>query len=45
LTAPDEAEDKVRGLELGGVDFITKPFNREDVIASVTAQLDLLFKR
>ncbi|MEO8591714.1 MAG: protein kinase [Candidatus Solibacter sp.] len=35
LSSLDETKDKVRGLEVGAVDFITKPFQREEVIARV----------
>src|SRR5215472_381214 len=33
LTARDAMEDKVRGLTLGGDDYVTKPFSLEEVIA------------
>jgi len=33
--------DKVRGFQVGGVDFITKPLQREEVLARVSAQLEL----
>lgn len=45
VTALDEVKDKVRGFELGGADFITKPFQPEEVIARVNNQLDILFLR
>ena len=35
LSALEEANDKVRGFEAGAVDFITKPFQREEVLARV----------
>lgn len=41
LTALQETKDKVRGLELGAVDFITKPFDCEEVVARVTRQLEV----
>lgn len=41
LTALQETKDKVRGLELGAVDFITKPFDSEEVVARVTRQLQV----
>ncbi len=39
LTARQEVEDVVRGLELGADDYITKPFNLREVIARVSAVL------
>ncbi|MHB8465472.1 MAG: response regulator, partial [Acidimicrobiales bacterium] len=35
LTARDATEDKVRGLTLGGDDYVTKPFSLEEVVARV----------
>jgi two-component system OmpR family response regulator len=39
LTAKDATEDKVRGLTLGGDDYVTKPFSLEELIARVRAVL------
>jgi len=39
LTARDATEDKVRGLTLGGDDYVTKPFSLEEVVARVRAML------
>jgi two-component system, OmpR family, KDP operon response regulator KdpE len=39
LTARDDALDKVRGLELGADDYITKPFNHLELLARVRAVL------
>jgi two-component system OmpR family response regulator len=39
LTARDATEDKVRGLTLGGDDYVTKPFSLEEVIARIRAVL------
>ena len=39
LTARDAAEDKVRGLTLGGDDYVTKPFSIEELVARVRALL------
>ncbi|MDQ3107232.1 MAG: response regulator transcription factor [Actinomycetota bacterium] len=33
LTARDAVDDKVRGLTLGGDDYVTKPFSLEEVVA------------
>jgi len=35
LTARDALDDKVRGLTLGGDDYVTKPFSLEEVVARV----------
>lgn len=39
LSALDETRDKVRGLELGAVDYVTKPFQVGEIIARVQTQL------
>lgn len=39
LTAKDATEDKVRGLTLGGDDYVTKPFSLEELVARVRAVL------
>ncbi len=39
LTARDATEDKVRGLTVGGDDYLTKPFSLEELIARVRALL------
>jgi two-component system KDP operon response regulator KdpE len=39
LTARDDAMDKVKGLELGADDYVTKPFNHLELIARVRAVL------
>jgi two-component system OmpR family response regulator len=39
LTAKDATEDKVRGLTLGGDDYVTKPFSIEELVARVRAVL------
>jgi len=41
LTAKTETEDKVKGLELGAVDYITKPFEAVEVIARVRTHVQL----
>jgi two-component system, OmpR family, response regulator len=35
LTARDTTEDKVRGLTLGGDDYVTKPFSIEEILARI----------
>jgi two-component system, OmpR family, response regulator len=39
LTARDATEDKVRGLTMGGDDYVTKPFSLEELVARVRAIL------
>lgn len=39
MTIVTRTEDKVRGFEAGGVDYITKPFQHEEVLARVTTHL------
>lgn len=41
ISALNETGDKVRGFESGGVDFITKPFQAEEVLARVETHLTL----
>jgi two-component system, OmpR family, response regulator len=39
LTARDATEDRVRGLTLGGDDYLVKPFSLEELVARITAIL------
>lgn len=39
LTARDETGDKVRGLTIGGDDYVTKPFSVEELTARIRAVL------
>lgn len=39
LTARDSTDDKVRGLTLGGDDYLTKPFSVEELVARIRAIL------
>jgi two-component system, OmpR family, response regulator len=39
LTARDATEDKVRGLTLGGDDYVTKPFSLEELVARIRTVL------
>jgi two-component system OmpR family response regulator len=39
LTARDATEDKIRGLTIGGDDYVTKPFSLEELIARIRTVL------
>jgi signal transduction histidine kinase len=41
LSALDEVLDKVRAFQVGGVDYITKPFQVEEVLARIQHQLTI----
>ncbi|MCP4697497.1 MAG: hybrid sensor histidine kinase/response regulator [Gammaproteobacteria bacterium] len=41
MTALSHTVDKVKGFELGAVDYITKPFQHEEVLARVKAHLTI----
>ncbi len=41
ITALDEMKDKLKGFQVGGADFITKPFQAEEVLARVKAHLTI----
>ena len=41
ISALGEIEDKVRGFEVGGVDYITKPFQAKEVLARVRTHVAL----
>src|SRR5262245_23809013 len=41
MSALDDTSNKVRGLEVGAVDYITKPFQAAEVIARVNTHLEL----
>lgn len=42
LTAMNDTENIVKGFELGGSDYIIKPFNKEELMARILHQLSLL---
>lgn len=42
LTADTENAAKIKGLELGAVDYITKPFNRQEILARIRNQIELI---
>ncbi len=39
LSAADAEEDKIKALQVGGADYITKPFQLEEVLVRVRSQL------
>jgi diguanylate cyclase (GGDEF)-like protein len=43
ITASIDLENKVKGLSVGAVDYITKPFQQEEVLARVRVHLELRF--
>lgn len=44
ISALDDIESKVKALSVGGVDYITKPFEKEEVKARVKTQLKIFEK-
>jgi len=45
LTAKAETVDKVKGFKIGAVDYITKPYRREELLSRIKTHLDLKFAR
>jgi two-component system sensor histidine kinase/response regulator len=45
LSADDDKNTIVKALESGGVDYVTKPFNKAELLARVRAHLELKFIR
>ena len=41
MTASTDTESKVRGFKLGAVDYITKPFEEQEVVARIQTHLEL----
>jgi DNA-binding NtrC family response regulator len=41
LSSLDDTKDKVRGLQAGAVDFVSKPFQSEEVVARVNTHLTM----
>ena len=41
VSALQEVDDKVQGFEIGGVDFVSKPFQESEVLARVNTHLQL----
>ncbi len=42
ISALNETEDKVKAFSIGGVDYITKPFQPEEVLARVKTHISLM---
>ena len=42
LSALDDTDDKIKGLQMGAVDYIAKPFQAEEVIARVETHLTIV---
>ncbi len=42
LTAKSETEDIVKGFELGGVDYISKPFQPKEILVRIRTHIDLV---
>ena len=45
ITAKVEQEDIIKGLEIGAVDYIKKPFNTTELLIRIKTHLDLKFSR
>ncbi|MCQ8116434.1 EAL domain-containing protein [Methylomonas rosea] len=41
ISALSEPDEKVQGFELGAVDFVTKPYQREELLARVRTHLEI----
>lgn len=41
MTALGDTTDKVRAFEVGGVDYVTKPFQQEEVLSRIRTHLEL----
>jgi response regulator RpfG family c-di-GMP phosphodiesterase len=41
VSALDETDEKVQGFKLGAVDFVTKPYQREELLARVRTHLEV----
>jgi two-component system sensor histidine kinase/response regulator len=45
LTAMNETDNIVKAFQIGGVDYITKPFNKEELLARLSNQVQLKLTR
>ncbi|MCP4108696.1 MAG: hybrid sensor histidine kinase/response regulator [Desulfobacteraceae bacterium] len=41
MTALSETIDKIKGFEMGAIDYITKPFHQDEVLARITTHLTI----
>jgi len=41
VTAKTEVDEIVKGFTVGGVDYVTKPFNREELLVRIKTHIDL----
>lgn len=41
ISASDEAIDKVKAFSVGGVDYVTKPFQMEEIVVRIESQLKI----
>jgi two-component system sensor histidine kinase/response regulator len=41
MTSLDDTNNKIRGFQVGAVDYVTKPFQQEEVMARITTHLTL----
>ena len=45
LTAKTNSEDIVKGFKVGGVDYVSKPFNSEELLARVNTHIEMKILR
>ncbi|BAQ63404.1 diguanylate cyclase domain-containing protein [Geminocystis sp. NIES-3709] len=45
ISALSDVFDKIKAFEVGGIDYITKPFQEEEVLARITSQLTIQTQR
>ena len=45
LTAKTDSQDVVKGFELGGVDYVTKPFNSAELLARIRTHIEMQILR
>ena len=42
ITGKDKIEDKIKGFDVGGVDYVTKPFNEHELLARIKTHIALI---